>query len=611
MTHASHSDSGLPIGTLLDGKYQILGVLGVGGMGEVYKAEHVHLDALRCIKVMKSALAADEGFRARFVREARTATRVHHPNVAVVHDFSVSAGGVSYLVSEFIDGLTLRQWIREHGRFDVGLAADIAIQVLSGLHEIHKLGLVHRDISSENIMVEYRDERWVAKIIDLGIAKALEAPAAEKTQVGFFVGNPRYSSPEQLGDLPDGEDIDGRSDLYSLGIVIYEMVVGDTPFTSKTPHGYILKHLRDEPRGLPEALPEEDWPPGFEPALMKALAKKRDQRYASAREFARCLQPFAAIGTSTHEVDIREFLTQSTRGVPLTVRTDVSRTDVDETSDTVENDLRVLIGREASDAFERALDENSPAAWRLFLERHGDADRAAEAKDILTALEQAAFDHFVDQHDPSALSRFIGEFPASRFAEEARLLTAQWRDELQMEQAWAAACKADSIPLYRAFALTYPQQRLAQEARLKIEEHEALGRIRRAAAATDLIGLRTIERVAAHLPRALEAVQQALEEIEHSTEQHRIAEHWDAAWRSGRSEEIRAFLDLHPGSPFQEDADIALAEALAFERIVPQNDLALLEDFLVDFPHGRHFAEARIRAAELARSSRASREANE
>ena len=144
MDHSNAQSSGLPVGALLDGKYEIVSLLGAGGMGEVYQARHTHLNTLRCIKVMRPSLAGDEAFRSRFLREARLATRVQHPNVAITHDFSLGDSGVSYLVSEYIDGTTLRQWSRQHGRFAPDMAAEISVQVLSGLHEIHRQGLVHR-----------------------------------------------------------------------------------------------------------------------------------------------------------------------------------------------------------------------------------------------------------------------------------------------------------------------------------------------------------------------------------------------------------------------------------------------------------------------------------
>src|SRR5438874_5528802 len=235
-------------GTLLDGKYEILTLLGAGGMGEVFKARHVHLNAFRCIKVMKQGLLVDDAYRARFLREAQMATQIHHRNIAVVHDFFLAERG-SYMVTEFIDGTTVRQWTKAYGRFPLALAADVAVQVLDGLDHIHRRGLLHRDVSSDNVMLSYDAEGFlIAKIIDLGIAKDTNTTSStEQTQIGMLIGNPKYMSPEQLGDLPPGEQVDNRADLYCLGVVIFEMLLGAAPFASETPHGYIVKHLTQQP----------------------------------------------------------------------------------------------------------------------------------------------------------------------------------------------------------------------------------------------------------------------------------------------------------------------------------------------------------------------------
>ncbi|HEX7807736.1 MAG TPA: serine/threonine-protein kinase, partial [Thermoanaerobaculia bacterium] len=236
-------------GTLLDGKYEILGILGAGGMGEVYKARHIHLGAFRCIKVMKPSLMADEVYRQRFLREARLATQIHHPNLAVVHDFSLMPDGASYMVTEFIDGTTVRQWEAANGRFPLALAIEVALQVLGGLDHIHRRGLLHRDVSADNVMLAFdADDNLVVKIIDLGVAKDVTtANSADTTQAGVFVGNPKYMSPEQLGELDEGEMLDGRADLYSMGVVLYEMLTGVPPFAARTPNGYIVKHLTEAP----------------------------------------------------------------------------------------------------------------------------------------------------------------------------------------------------------------------------------------------------------------------------------------------------------------------------------------------------------------------------
>lgn len=284
-------DSGFRPGTVIDGKYEVLSLLATGGMGQVFKVRHLHLDAYRTIKKLRKDLLDDEGYRARFAREARMATMVQHPNVAIVHDFATLADGTSYIVSEFIEGVTLRQWMQTHGRFSRELALQIAMQTLSGLESIHRAGLVHRDVSPDNLMIATgADGRPLAKIIDLGIAKAADAGTAEGTQAGVYVGNPRYSSPEQLGALRDGETIDARVDLYCVGGVLYELLTGSAPFESSTPHGYAVMHLTQRPASLRmhnPALPE-----GLDVAVLKALEKDRERRYRSAKEMRAALAPF-------------------------------------------------------------------------------------------------------------------------------------------------------------------------------------------------------------------------------------------------------------------------------------------------------------------------------
>src|SRR5258708_3292693 len=235
----------------LDGKYQILGKLGVGGMGEVYKALHVHLNALRVLKLMRANIANDPGSHERFLREARLATRIHHPNVAALFDFSTLGDDAHYMVWEYIEGINLHELIVEKGPLSPRYAARLAIQALHGLDAIHRAGIVHRDISPENLMIT-RDEEGEehVKIIDLGIAKQSKEEGDTRTKTGMFVGKWKYCSPEHLGMLPAGERIDGRADLYSFGIVLYEMLTGVPPFQADTPHRFVMMHASVPPRSL-------------------------------------------------------------------------------------------------------------------------------------------------------------------------------------------------------------------------------------------------------------------------------------------------------------------------------------------------------------------------
>src|SRR6478672_7004704 len=220
-------------GQILDGKYEILDKLAEGGMGEVYRARHLHLDEIRIIKVTKPDALGEGPDPRRFQEEARMATLVRHPNVAALYDFSRLPDGSYYMVWEFIDGITLEEWLRRYGPLPASRALDVAQQVLAGLEEIHAQGIVHRDLAPDNIMLrENRSGRLLAKIIDLGIAKRVAAETLQMTGTGMFVGKLKYCSPEQAGALGSGESVDGRSDLYSFGVVLFEMLTGKPPFES-------------------------------------------------------------------------------------------------------------------------------------------------------------------------------------------------------------------------------------------------------------------------------------------------------------------------------------------------------------------------------------------
>ena len=278
----------------VDGKYKILSCLGAGGMGEVYKVLHVHLNSLRVIKLMRAKIADDPDAHERFVREARMATKIHHPSVATLFDFSTLTDGSRYMVWEYIEGKNLHEIILERGPLSPRHAATIAHEALLGLDAIHRAGIIHRDISPENIMVSVdEDGEEHVKIIDLGIAKEW-GEEKQQTSTGVFVGKWKYCSPEHLGVMARGNRIDARADLYSFGIVLYEMLTGVAPFQATTPHGFLVMHAHDAPPALREMNPTVTASPELEAVIFRSLEKDRDQRFASAREFARALQPLIA-----------------------------------------------------------------------------------------------------------------------------------------------------------------------------------------------------------------------------------------------------------------------------------------------------------------------------
>ncbi|MFP5246364.1 MAG: serine/threonine-protein kinase, partial [Thermoanaerobaculia bacterium] len=237
--------------------------------------------------VVHTNISTNEDAKERFLREARTATRVQHPNVATLHDFAALPDGAHYMVWEFINGENLAQRLRTRGPLPPRQAVHIAIEALRGLDAIHRAGIIHRDISPENLMITADDE---VKIIDLGVAKVEDADAVSQTRTGIFVGKLRYASPEQLGFLPEGEKLDARADLYAMAMVLVELLTGRPPYEAKSPHEYFMLHAT-EPRkqtvSIPRDLPCSE---ELEEILTKALARDRNTRYPTARHFITALE---------------------------------------------------------------------------------------------------------------------------------------------------------------------------------------------------------------------------------------------------------------------------------------------------------------------------------
>ena len=270
------------LGKTLADKYRIEERLSEGGMGTVYRGTHVLMDKTVAIKVLRPSLAADEKVVARFSREARAASRISHPHALSVTDFGEAENGVVFLVMEYLSGRTLKEIIRQEGPMPLPRAVELLRQVGGALDDAHGQGVVHRDLKSENIMLLSSSGTDYAKVLDFGIAKIKEAEGEYNpglTAPDLVIGTPQYMSPEQCSQSPD---IDARSDIYSLGVILYEMLVGHVPFTGGSPTAIMLKHLQQP---APSVLDErDDVPAAVGRVIARALEKRPEDRYESVAE---------------------------------------------------------------------------------------------------------------------------------------------------------------------------------------------------------------------------------------------------------------------------------------------------------------------------------------
>jgi serine/threonine protein kinase len=279
---------------ILGGQFRVLEKVGTGGMGSVYKASQPAMNRMVAIKILHPKLAGRKDLTSRFRREARAMSQLTHPNTAKVFMYGeAEEDGSLYIVMEMLEGKNLNQTVRKEGPMPVERAIPILLQVCGALQEAHDLGIVHRDLKPENIflskqggIVDY------PKVLDFGLAKVTERQmqpgSVILTQEGMVFGTPEFMSPEQA----QGRVLDARSDIYSLAVILYEVLTGKLPFSARTPMEYIQKHVMEPAILLNERVPERKFQKGLEDVLSRALKKKPDERFQSAAEFGEALRPY-------------------------------------------------------------------------------------------------------------------------------------------------------------------------------------------------------------------------------------------------------------------------------------------------------------------------------
>jgi eukaryotic-like serine/threonine-protein kinase len=347
------------VGQTLAEKYHVEQLIKRGGMGAVYRGKHVMMDKTVAIKVLRPSLAGDDSVVARFSREAKAASRISHPHAVSVTDFGEAENGVVFLVMEYLDGRTLKDVIRSEGPLPLPRIVEIVRQVSGALDAAHQQGVVHRDLKSDNIMLSQTNGGDWAKVLDFGIAKIQQPEGARDndiTAANLVIGTPQYMSPEQCSQTGP---IDARSDIYSLGVIVFEMLAGRVPFTGDSPTVIMMKQVQDEPPSVLESRP--DVPASVDRLVKKALAKQPIDRFQTAGQLSEALTKAAADARDTQPA-----VAETVANAPVNLATD----DLDE--ETVvrpRDEITVMRNRDQPLAAPAAADRGPSLAnfnpWRI------------------------------------------------------------------------------------------------------------------------------------------------------------------------------------------------------------------------------------------------------
>ncbi len=312
------------IGRVINDRFRILSLIARGGMGRVYRAEQAPLGREVALKVLNPNYSgdADPEFHKRFFLEASTCSKLTHPNTVTIFDYGRTDDDVYYIAMELLEGRTLHRALRDEGPFAPGRAMHIARQVCRSLREAHGLGVIHRDLKPANVyLVKHGDESDFVKVLDFGLVKHLGDTGEDLTQTGLFMGSPKYMSPEQIR----GEKVDGRADIYALGVILYEMLTGKVPFDRPNSVNILMAHVHEAPPSFRETNPHVLVTPDLERLVLEAMAKRPEDRFASMDEMLAALKQNAADGglSLSRSLDLHttgEFAALTGHHAPVVIR---------------------------------------------------------------------------------------------------------------------------------------------------------------------------------------------------------------------------------------------------------------------------------------------------